>query len=93
MLRVFFLSLLWRSAVSTRPEFADIVISESDLEDLRVRVLTQDPGRPEDYPVQLFQLTTRGWAHNRTPLLERKRLPNVDGSAGPDICKRLAVPP
>lgn len=48
VLRVFFLSLLWRAAASTRPEFSDVVVSASDLEDLRVRVLTQDPGRPED---------------------------------------------
>ncbi|OOG58047.1 hypothetical protein B0E49_04245 [Polaromonas sp. C04] len=82
VLRLFFLSLLWRAAASTRPEFSDIVLLKDELEDLRVRVLNKNPGRPEDYPIQLFQLTTRGTAHNRTPLLERKPLVEDDGSHG-----------
>ena len=84
-LRIFFLSLLWRAAASTRPEFSEIVLTENDLEDLGRRVLHQDPGPPQDYPIQLFQLVTRGVAHNRTPLLERKRVINPDGSIGSEI--------
>lgn len=84
-LRIFFLSLLWRAAASTRPEFSQIVLAASDLEDLRIRVLNQNPGPPQDYPIQLFQLVTRGAAHNRTPLLEHKRVINPDCSLGPEI--------
>lgn len=81
-LRLFFLSLLWRAAASSRPEFADVALSDSEVEDLRLRVLHKTPGPVEDYPIQLFQLITRGPAHNRTPLLERKPLVKDDGSEG-----------
>jgi hypothetical protein len=74
-LQLFFLSLLWRAAASTRHEFADVNLPATTLEDLRLRVLHQSPGAFEDYPVQLFQLTTRGVEHNRTPLIEHKRMP------------------
>jgi len=84
-LQVFFLSLLWRAAASTRHEFADLSLPTSMLEDLRVRVLKQDPGPYEDYPVQLFQLTTRGFAHNRTPLVETKRMPLTTLGWGDDV--------
>lgn len=85
VLRIFFLSLLWRAAASTRPEFDEIILTDCDLEDLRLRVLNQNPGQPQDYPIQLFQLITRGPAHNRTPLLERKPIINIDCSEGPEI--------
>jgi hypothetical protein len=73
-LQLFFLSLLWRAAASSRHEFADFKLPSQTLEDLRVRVLQQSPGLMNDYPVQLFQLADRGVEHNRTPLLERKRM-------------------
>lgn len=72
VLGVYFLSLLWRAAASNRPEFAEIKLNEAVLEDLRNRVLHQNVGDPEDYPIQLFQIVTRGAPHNRTPLLEQK---------------------
>jgi hypothetical protein len=85
VLQIFFLSLLWRAAATARPEFKDISLPESALEDLRNRVRSEDPGRPEDYPIQLFQIITRGVQHNRTPLLERKHTYEIDGSGGPEI--------
>lgn len=85
VLRLFFLSLLWRAAASTRPEFGDVELFKDELEDLRVRVLEQDPGAVRDYPIQLFQLITRGTPHNRTPLLERKPIVYIDGSVGPEV--------
>jgi hypothetical protein len=72
VLRVFFLSLLWRAAASTRPEFSKIALQDSIVEDLRHRILKEEPGPSADYPIQLFQIITRGVEHNRTPLLERK---------------------
>lgn len=72
ILQLFFLSLLWRAAASTRPEFDAIVLQDSVIEDLRNRILRQEPGPIIDYPIQLFQIITRGVEHNRTPLLERK---------------------
>jgi hypothetical protein len=66
-------------------EFAEVRLSLDDLEDLRLRVLNMDPGKPEDYPIQLFQLISRGPRHNRTPLQERKPLYEDDGSEGAEI--------
>lgn len=79
-LQLFFLSLLWRAAASTRREFSDISLPAETVEDLRLRVLRRSPGPFEDYPVQLFQLATRGVEHNRTPLLEYKRMPLATGT-------------
>jgi hypothetical protein len=79
-LQLFFLSLLWRAAASTRHEFSEISLAAETIEDLRLRVLHQSPGAFEDYPVQLFQFTTRGVKHNRTPLLEHKRMPLATGT-------------
>jgi len=79
-LRLFFLSLAWRAGATTRPEFRWTSISPTVVDDLRLRVAGEDPGAPEDYPIQLYQIVTRGVAHNRTPLLERKRVFDVDGS-------------
>ena len=71
-LQCFFLSLLWRSAASERPEFSLITLSAETLENLRQRIERQEPGPFSDFPVQLFQIISRGIEHNRTPLLERK---------------------
>lgn len=84
-LRIFFLSLLWRAAASSRPEFGAITLQDSVAEDLRDRVLKQEPGAPADYPIQLFQIITRGIEHNRTPLIERKPIPAIDGSFHSDV--------
>jgi len=80
-LQLFFLSLLWRAAASTRQEFVDITLPASILEDLRLRILQQTPGAFEDYPVQLFQLTTLGVKHNRAPLFESKLMPLAAGTS------------
>jgi hypothetical protein len=84
-LQLFFVSLLWRAAASTRPEFDDVKVPPEVLEDVRERVLNRTPGRLQDYPVQLFQLTTKGFEHNRTPLLERKRMPRADTSWSSEV--------
>lgn len=70
-LKLFFLSLVWRSAASKRPEFSDVQLPNDTLEDLRRRVHVKDPGPFGDYPVQLFQIVSKGILHNRVPLIER----------------------
>ena len=85
VLQLFFLSLLWRAGASTRPEFKVVALDDDVLENIRQRVLSQDPGAFEDYQIQLFQLITRGVMHNRTPLLERKHTCNLDGSFGTEV--------
>ncbi|MBN9421505.1 MAG: hypothetical protein J0I91_03485 [Candidatus Accumulibacter sp.] len=73
-LRMFFLSIVWRAAASSRPEFVNVQLTEEILEDLRQRVLAQDAGNVWDYPIVLDQLITRGAALNRTPIMENMDL-------------------
>ena len=77
IIQLFFLSVLWRAAASDRSEFVEIKISEEILEDLRKRVAKKDPGDFSDFPINLYQITTRGIPHNRAPLLE-SRVINFD---------------
>ena len=70
-LQLFFLSLVWRSAASQRPEFSDVQLAADIVEDLRRRVHAKDPGPFANYPVQLFQIVSKGILYNRAPLLER----------------------
>lgn len=85
VLRIFFLSLLWRAAASTRPEFEAIILQDSALEDLRNRILNQEAGSAKDFPIQLFQIISRGVEHNRVPLLERKPVIDINGSTYEDV--------
>ncbi len=80
-LQLFYLSIVWRAAASKRPEFRNINLPSSELEDIRCRVILKDPGRFQDYPVQLFQIGSTGVAHNRVPLLETKEV--ADSVASP----------
>jgi hypothetical protein len=90
ILRLFFLSIVWRAAASSMPECELVSLAHDELEDLRLRVLSRDPGPAIDYPLQLFQIITRGDPHNRTPLLEQQPVPKRDGS-GPIMvhCVRI----
>lgn len=81
-IRLFFLSVVWRAAASSRPEFAHVLIADEILEDLRQRVLTKEVGNVWDYPMVLDQLITRGLAQNRTPLVEQLSF-DVDGMDSP----------
>jgi hypothetical protein len=76
-LRLFFLSLLWRAAATTRPEFAAVTIPEAEVEQLRLMLLGRDPRPAWFYPVELIQLSTMGEIHNHTPLAHVKRNPSV----------------
>ncbi len=76
-LRLFFLSLLWRAAASDRIEFSEVALPESDLERLRLMVLSGHPEPLEFYPTILSQLSTRGPVHNQTPIRSLKSLPAV----------------
>ena len=84
-LQLFFLSLLWRAGATSRPEFDDVVLRPDVLADLAGRILRRDAGSFMDYPVQLFQLSTKGLLHNRSPILERKRMIGLDGQPGQEV--------
>ena len=78
-LRLFFLSLLWRAAATTRAEFSEIELTPFDLEALRQLVLNRDPGPPSFYPCMLTQLSTLGVRHNNSPIAELIEEPRVPG--------------
>lgn len=67
-LRVFFLSLLWRAAVSNQNQNAHIILADQQLEQLRQMVLNKNPYPLSFMPVHLTQLTTKGGRHNLGPL-------------------------
>lgn len=52
--KLFFLSVLWRSAISTRPSFSLINPSQKLTESLREMIITGDPGTADIFPVTLI---------------------------------------
>ena len=71
-MRTFFLSLLWRAASTSRPEFSQVNVSTENLETLRKAVLTGETSPLSFYPCQLVQHSTRGEAHNLAPIVLSK---------------------
>ncbi len=71
-LRLFFLSLLWRAAVSELTEFQEIKIRPSDLRRLKGMVAGGNPLPLHRFPISLTQISTRGDVHNLTPLAQSR---------------------
>jgi hypothetical protein len=80
MLRLFFISLLWRAAASARPEFKDITVPDQHLEQLRMMVMNGTPEPLSFYPTMLTQLSTLGMIHNLTPIATKKVIPAHSGT-------------
>jgi hypothetical protein len=77
-LRLFFLSLLWRAAATTRSEFSEVIMPPNELEDLRLMLLAGNPEPQSFYPIQLTQLSTFGRIHNLAPIAQTKTIPAFD---------------
>lgn len=71
-LRLFFLSLLWRTAVSEMVEFKEVSLRASELRRLRRMLVERDPNPLDRFPITLTQLSTIGVIHNHAPLSQRK---------------------
>jgi hypothetical protein len=84
-LRLFFLSLLWRAAATTRPEFNEIGLNQTDLETLRSHLVAGTLPPPDFYPVLLTQLSTRGPPHNMTAIAQTKSLPDLGTGPQSDV--------
>ena len=69
-LRLFFLSLLWRAAASTR--FAEITLPPEELSELGSRLVARNSDPAAYFAVHLIQLSTLGEAHNLAPLSRTK---------------------
>ncbi|QDO84494.1 hypothetical protein FM037_16390 [Shewanella psychropiezotolerans] len=70
-IRKYFLSLLWRAAVSSLPEFYDIELQPSKLERLRKIIVGEEEDDLSFFPVALVQLSSKGPAHNFIPLKQK----------------------
>lgn len=70
-LKMFFISLLWRAGVSSRPEFQSVSLGpHADL--LKEMILTNNSGGPDDYAVALAIFDdVSGWATIMSPFPER----------------------
>ncbi|MDP1547252.1 MAG: hypothetical protein Q8L87_14660 [Anaerolineales bacterium] len=76
-LRLFFLSLLWRAAATSRQEFAEVEMPTDDLEMLRTMLLASQPLPLSFYPITLTQLSTRGVMQNMPPIADYKNIPSL----------------
>lgn len=76
-LRLFFLSLLWRAAATSLPEFAEVDMPEDDLEVLRTMLLASQALPISFYPISLTQLSTKGFIHNMPPMADYKKIPSL----------------
>lgn len=79
VLRIFFLSILWRAAASKRPEFAEVKMPKDDLEQLRYMVLNRCVDPQDFYPIWLTQLIEVGESHNQAAIAQDMSNPSVAG--------------
>jgi hypothetical protein len=79
-LRLFFLSILWRSSVSKRMGFENVELPASHLERLRQIVAGEMDGEMRDFPVVLILMTTRGEAQNHTPIKDEIDMSEIDST-------------
>jgi hypothetical protein len=84
-LRLFFLTLLWRAAVTALPEFSEVDLPPEDLEQLRQMICLGNVEPISFYPAQLTQLSTLGVIHNHTPIAQMKTIPSLDSTPPRDI--------
>ncbi len=79
-IRLFFLSLLWRWAVSTLPVAAEVDLPLAQRHLLRDMILASDAGDPKVFPVELIQLSTRGETQNMAPIATMKDIEDFESS-------------
>ncbi|MBU1306529.1 MAG: hypothetical protein KKF33_13550 [Alphaproteobacteria bacterium] len=69
-LRLFFLSVLWRCAVSSRVEFAEIFLSETAIQQLGRIILGIEQPSDSDFPSVLVLLTSQGEPQVHAPMAQ-----------------------
>jgi hypothetical protein len=72
-LKLFFISIMWKSTESDRPVFRQVRIGKRHTEMLAHMLRTSNPGTPDDYAVMIARLTDQGEAHKsvRSPYSTR----------------------
>lgn len=71
-LRLFFLSILWRSLRTSIKEFSYLPRDIVDTDKLREMIVHKDPGHHSYLPIMLDQISTLGTSHNYSPTLQEK---------------------
>lgn len=82
MLRLFYLSLLWRAAETTLYEFENVSLPPGDLEKLREMVLNGNIEPFDFYPITLTQLITIGFPHIWSAFRSKKSIPQIGNNNG-----------
>ncbi len=77
-LRVFFLSILWRSLKTRIKEFDFLPREGVDLDRLGHMIIAGDPGSPGYHPIILDQISTLGFHHNQSPTYHEMDMPVGD---------------
>jgi hypothetical protein len=88
--KLFLLSLLWRSSISSRPFFQQLKLSPPVEEDLRQMILSGDPGEPERYASFVFLpplVPAPGGGRGFNTLYMPTMSPIMAKNSGWDICK------
>lgn len=70
-IRKYFLSLLWRAAVSSLPEFKEIDLPPHKVEKLRKLIVGELVDDLSFFPIALIQLVGKGPAHNFIPIRQK----------------------
>lgn len=74
-LRLFFLSLLWRSLTTKIKEFSHLENIGVNLQALGELLVKKSSGLPNYHPIVLNQMDTRGFTHNHTPTIQEVEFP------------------
>lgn len=78
-IRLFFLSILWRSLKTKIKEFSYLPREGVDLDRLGRMIVDGDPGSPGYHPIVLTQMTL-GFNHNKSPTYHEMEMP-LEGGA------------
>ena len=77
ILRRFLLSIFWRAAVSSRPEFAEVIIDKPASEKLKQFILGLVELDVSDFPIQVRELVGDLPEFNTSPYVESREIVNL----------------
>lgn len=80
VIRIFFLSLLWRALKTRREEFSFLPSDGVNLDEIGRMIVSGDCGSPNYHAVVLHQLSTKGEDHNYSPTFNVMEIPD-DGKS------------
>lgn len=78
-LRLFFLSILWRSLKTNIKEFSFLPRSGVDLDRIGRMIVEGDSEGFDFHPIALDQISTLGFAHNQSPAYQSMEIQSPDG--------------